>query len=55
MIFDQLAAILEIHVPKLVHMAQQARLFWFPKIAHEVLPKKIDAEILHFLADTFFL
>jgi len=44
MIFDQLAKVVEEHVPELIKTVEQSKLFFIDKIPHEFLPKKPETE-----------
>ena len=55
MIFDDLCAIVERHLPQMTALMQQARLFSFPGRAHEILPKSITDDEIKLLTEHFFL
>jgi hypothetical protein len=56
MIFDQFAGIVERHLPNLLSIVNQAKLFSFPGRAHEVLSKdRLTEDRVQFLRDLFCL
>ena len=55
MIFDKLAGVIEKWLPQARPVMRQAKLFEFPGVAHEVLPKEFDEDDVQFVWDSFFL
>lgn len=55
MLFDKLCRIAERELPELEKKLRSIKLFHFPGIPHEFLPKEIDGDILTFLQEQFML
>jgi hypothetical protein len=55
MIFDQFCGIAERHLPQLIPLLRQARLFQFPGRPHEVLPRDVTDEEVEAMRQMFFL
>jgi hypothetical protein len=54
MLFDRLAKIVEVHLPKYTKILQRARIFEFPVVPHKTLPKSFTGDI-EWLEQNFFL
>ncbi len=55
MLFDKMCRIAEREIPELEKKLRSIKLFHFPGIPHEFLPKEIDDDILVFLREQFML
>lgn len=55
MIFDDACALIERYIPPLKDRMESARVFLFPELPHEALPKEYDPEVIGFLKEHFTL
>ncbi len=55
MLYDQLCAVVERHLPELIPVVGTASLFYFPKLPHDVLPKTYTEDKGQWYTDNFIL